>query len=59
MIHYSDSVITDIVNVCEKYIPSRRFPDKAIDLMDQVGAKVKIKSFSRPKEIKDVEKLIV
>jgi len=59
MIHYSDSVITDIVDVCEKYIPSRRFPDKAIDLMDQVGAKVKIKSFSRPKEIKDVEKLIV
>ena len=59
MIHYSDSVITDIVNVCEKYIPSRRFPDKAIDLMDQVGSKVKIKSFSRPQEIKDVEKLIV
>jgi ATP-dependent Clp protease ATP-binding subunit ClpC len=59
MIHYSDNVITDIVNVCEKYIPSRRFPDKAIDLMDQVGSKVKIRSFSRPKEIKDVEKLIV
>jgi len=59
MMHYSDSVITSIVDVCEKYIPSRRFPDKAIDLMDQVGAKVKIKSFSRPKEIKDVEKLIV
>jgi len=59
MIHYSDNVITDIVNLCEKYIPSRRFPDKAIDLMDQVGAKVKIKSFSRPQEIKDIEKLIV
>lgn len=59
MIHYSDSVITDIINVCEKYIPSRRFPDKAIDLMDQVGSKVKIKSFSRPQEIKDIEKLIV
>lgn len=59
MIHYSDTVITDIVNVCEKYIPSRRFPDKAIDLMDQVGSKVKIRSFSRPQEIKDIEKLIV
>lgn len=59
MMHYSDSVITDIIDVCHKYIPSRRFPDKAIDLMDQVGAKVKIRSFSRPQEIKDVEKLIV
>ena len=59
MMHYNDSVITSIVDVCDKYIPSRRFPDKAIDLMDQVGAKVKIKSFSRPQEIKDVEKLIV
>ena len=59
MIHYSDNVIADIINLCEKYIPSRRFPDKAIDLMDQVGSKVKIKSFSRPQEIKDIEKLIV
>ncbi|MBM3453564.1 MAG: ATP-dependent Clp protease ATP-binding subunit [Bacteroidetes bacterium] len=59
MVYYSDNVITDIVNLCEKYIPSRKFPDKAIDLMDQVGSKVKIRSFSRPQEIKDIEKLIV
>lgn len=59
MIHYSDNIITDIVNLCDKYIPSRRFPDKAIDLMDQIGSKVKIKSFSRPQEIKDIEKLII
>jgi ATP-dependent Clp protease ATP-binding subunit ClpC len=59
MIQYNDNVINDIVNLCEKYIPSKRFPDKAIDLMDQVGAKVKIKSFSRPQEIKDTERLIV
>lgn len=59
MIHYSDSVINDIINLCDKYMPSRRFPDKAVDLMDQVGAKVKIKSFSRPEEIKNTEKLIL
>lgn len=58
MIEYTDSVITDIVNLCDKYMPNRRFPDKAIDLMDQVGAKVKIRSFARPEEIKNTERLI-
>jgi ATP-dependent Clp protease ATP-binding subunit ClpC len=59
MILYPDSVLVDIVNVCDKYITSKYFPDKAIDLMDQVGAKVKIKAFARPQEIKNMEKLIL
>lgn len=59
MIQYPDSVLTDIVNVCDKYMTSRRFPDKAIDLLDQVGAKVKIRGFARPEEIRNTEKLII
>lgn len=59
MIQYPDSVLTDIVNVCDKYMTNRRFPDKAIDLLDQVGAKVKIRGFARPEEIRNTEKLII
>lgn len=59
MVSYNDTNLTDIINLCEKYMPSQRFPDKAIDLLDQVGSKVKIKSFSRPDEIKNIEKLII
>jgi len=59
MIEYPNSVLMDIVNVCDKYMPDRRFPDKAIDLLDQIGAKVKIRGFARPDEIKNIEKLIM
>jgi ATP-dependent Clp protease ATP-binding subunit ClpC len=59
MVRYTDEVINDVISLCDKYIPSKRFPDKAIDLMDQVGAKVKIRSFSRPADIKNTEKLII
>lgn len=56
---YPDATLTDIINVCDKYMTSRRFPDKAIDLMDQVGAKVKIRSFARPEELRTMENLII
>lgn len=59
MIRYPDPVLTDIVNLTEKYMPNRRFPDKAIDLLDQVGAKVKIRGFARPEDIRNTEKLIL
>jgi len=59
MILYPDNVLQDIVTVCEKYMSSKRFPDKAIDLMDQVGAKVKIRAYARPEDIKNTERLIV
>jgi ATP-dependent Clp protease ATP-binding subunit ClpC len=59
MVQYSDAVINEVISLCDKYMPSKRFPDKAIDLMDQVGAKVKIRCFSRPNDIKNTEKLII
>lgn len=57
--YYPDSVLTDIINVCDKYMTSRRFPDKAIDLLDQVGSKVKIRVFARPEELRVMENLIL
>lgn len=37
-VKYDYSIINEIVHKCEKYIPSRSFPDKAIDVLDEVGA---------------------
>ena len=54
-ITYSEDIINTIVNLADKYIPSKKFPDKAIDILDQVGAKVKIKNIKRPQEARDIE----
>jgi len=57
-IKFPDKTLSDIIELCAKYIPNRRFPDKAIDILDQVGAKVKIKTYARSEEIKKIEAMI-
>lgn len=37
---FSASDIVKIVEDCEKYLPAKSFPDKAIDVMDEVGARL-------------------
>jgi len=55
-IHYTDEILDLIVHLTSKYILDKQFPDKAIDVMDQAGSKVKIKNIERPQEAKDIEK---
>lgn len=40
---YPDSIINLIVNLSNRYITNREFPDKAIDVMDEVGSRINIK----------------
>lgn len=54
-VSFSEESLDLVVNLANRYLPSRQFPDKAIDIMDQTGAKVKIKAFTRPKSIKNME----
>ena len=55
-VEFPDECLEIIVELSARYIPSKNFPDKAIDILDQTGAKVKIKSFKRPKSTIDMEK---
>lgn len=52
---YSEEVIKECVNFADKYITYRKFPDKAIDLMDEVGARVKLKNVAVPASFKELE----
>ena len=55
-ISYSEEVIDLIVELTSRYILDKQFPDKAIDVMDQAGSKVKIKKIERPEEAKAIER---
>ncbi len=39
---YSPSALETIVHIAERYMPSKQFPDKAIDLLDEAGAHANI-----------------
>ena len=52
---YSDEAIEACVKLSERYISDRFFPDKAIDVMDEVGARTHLKNIHVPKYIEDFE----
>lgn len=57
-VSYSDEAIVACVKMSERYISDRFFPDKAIDVMDEVGARTHLKNIHVPKYIEDLEKEI-
>ena len=57
-VHYTDDAIMACVKLTERYVNDRFFPDKAIDAMDEVGAKVHLQHAEVPAEITDKEKEI-
>jgi ATP-dependent Clp protease ATP-binding subunit ClpC len=57
-VSYTDAAIEFAVSHSNRYIPDRFFPDKAIDLIDEAGARVKLRQTSLPEEITEVQKRI-
>lgn len=55
---YSDEAIKACVQLSTRYITDRFLPDKAIDVLDEVGARTHLKNIHVPKYIEDLEKKI-
>ena len=55
---YSDESIVSAVKHSERYITGRFLPDKAIDIMDETGSRVRIDSLKKPKELDSIEEKI-
>lgn len=51
----TDECIEAAVKMAERYINDRRFPDKAIDLIDEAASRVSLDNFNRPKEIDEIK----
>ncbi|MDD5687685.1 MAG: ATP-dependent Clp protease ATP-binding subunit [Elusimicrobia bacterium] len=54
-VKYSDDSIVAAVRLSDKYITDRYLPDKAIDLLDEAGSRVHLKTTSFPPEFKEIE----
>ena len=57
-VKYSDEALTACVKYTDRYVSDRQFPDKAIDALDEVGAKVHLRHAQFPPEIMEMEKMI-
>jgi ATP-dependent Clp protease ATP-binding subunit ClpC len=57
-VNYSDQAIEACAKLSERYITDRFLPDKAIDILDEVGARVHLKNIVVPKHIEELEKRI-
>ena len=55
---YTDDALNAAVYHSNRYIPDRFLPDKAVDLIDEAGARVKLRQSSLPEEMIDVQKRI-
>ena len=55
----TDGALAASVNLSDRYINDRFLPDKAIDLIDEAGAKLRISRMSSPPEVKEIEEQIV
>src|SRR6187402_2631223 len=54
----TDEALEIAVKMSERYISGRFLPDKAIDVMDEAGARARINAMTRPPDVKEIEKEI-
>lgn len=55
---YNEEAIEACVKLSDRYMTDRLLPDKAIDVLDEVGARVHLKNINVPQNILDLEKRI-
>jgi ATP-dependent Clp protease ATP-binding subunit ClpC len=55
-VSYTDEALTACAKMSDRYITQRELPDKAIDIMDEAGAKMHIAEVKLPLSIKKIEK---
>lgn len=54
-VHFSDDALEAAVKLSSRYITDRRLPDKAIDLMDEAAAKLRVALYSLPPDLKKMK----
>ena len=58
-VEYSDNFLNNIIDYCEKYIPNKFYPDKAIDVIDHCGAQAKLNFWHITPSLKTIQEKTV
>ncbi len=51
----TDEAVDSAARLSDRYISDRYLPDKAIDVIDETGSRIKLKKYSPPRELKELE----
>jgi len=54
-VRYSDDALVSAVKLSDRYVTDRHLPDKAIDLMDEAAAKLRVALYSLPMDLKELK----
>jgi ATP-dependent Clp protease ATP-binding subunit ClpC len=54
-VRYSDEALAAAARFADRYVTDRRLPDKAIDLMDEAAAKLRVALYSMPPDLKEMK----
>jgi len=54
-VQITDDALQGAVELSSRYITGRCLPDKAIDVIDEAGARIRLKSMVRPPDLKEIE----
>jgi len=57
-VSYTEEAVQYAVYLSNRYIPDRFLPDKAIDLIDEAGARVKLRQAMLPEEVSEIQKRV-
>lgn len=54
-VHFTDEALQAAVQLSDRYIQDRFLPDKAIDVIDEAGARMRIRNMTLPKELRELD----
>ncbi len=54
-VHFSDEALVAAARLADRYVTDRHLPDKAIDLMDEAAAKLRVALYSMPPDLKEMK----
>ena len=54
-VQITDDAVVAAVEMSERYITARCLPDKAIDVIDEAGARIRLRTMSRPPDLKEID----